>query len=74
MTCPRSKHFHAICNDVFEKENFEKVIEVVDANSALELVVIEFPNTWESSIEIRDDATRNDHKYRLLDFWRTPLA
>ena len=45
MTCPRAKHFHVICRDVFEKENLERVVEVSDANSALEAVIKYLPAT-----------------------------
>ena len=41
MTCPKAKHFHVICNDVFEKENFDLIIEVVDANSASKYAILE---------------------------------
>ena len=74
MACPKAKHFHVICRDVFEKGNFEKVLEVADANSALELVVHELSESWEGSIEVRDDATLSDRKFPLIDFWRTPLS
>ena len=72
MTCPKTKHFHVICRDVFEKENFEKVFEVADANTALESMIKELPANWEGSIEVRDDATLSDRKIPLIDFWRTP--
>ena len=72
MACPKAKHFHVICRDVFEKENFEKLVEVADANSALEHVIIELPDSWEGSIEVRDDSTLSDRKFPLIDFWRTP--
>ena len=39
MTCPKAKHFHVICRDVFEKDNFEKVFEVPNANIAFESVI-----------------------------------
>jgi hypothetical protein len=73
MTCPKSKHFHVICRDVFEKENFEKVVEVADANSALERAILGLPNSWEGAVEVRDDATLSDRKFPLIDFWRTPV-
>ena len=73
MACPKAKHFHVICRDVFEKENFEKVIDVSDANLAFESVIKELPATWEGSIEVRDDATLSDRKFPLIDYWRTPI-
>jgi len=73
MACPKSKHFHVICRDVFVKENFEKVFEVVDANAALELAILSIPDSWEGSIEVRDDASLRDRKFPLIDFWRTPI-
>lgn len=73
MACPTVKHFHVICRDVFEKQNFEMVFEVSDANAALELAIKEIPNYWEGSIEIRDNATISDRKFPLIDFWRTPI-
>jgi len=72
MTCPKAKHFHVICLDVFEKENFEKVVEVADANIAFESVIKLLPVAWEGSIEVRDDATLSDRKIPLIDFWLTP--
>jgi hypothetical protein len=72
MACPKAKHFHVICRDVFEKENFQKVFEVSDANAALEGVIAELTATWEGSIEVRDDSTFSDRKFPLIDFWRTP--
>ena len=68
MTCPKAKHFHVICRDVFERENFEKVLEVTDPNSALELVIKDLPDSWDSSIEIRNDASLSDRKFPLSDF------
>ena len=73
MACPKAKHFHVICRDVFEKDNFEKVFEVADANAALELEIIELPAAWEGSIEVRDDSTLSDRKFPLIDYWRTPI-
>ena len=73
MACPKEKHFHVICSDVFEKENFEKILEVADANIALESVIRELPSTWEGSVEVRDDSMLSDRKISLIDFWRTPL-
>lgn len=73
MACPKTKHFHVICLDVFEKENFIKVLEVSDANAGLEQVIAELPASWEGSIEVRDDATLSERKFPLIDFWRTPL-
>jgi hypothetical protein len=73
MACPKSKHFHVICNDVFEKETFEKIMEVSDANVALERAILELPKSWEGSIEVRDDASLSNRKFPLIDFWRTPL-
>ena len=72
MTCPKAKHFHVICRDVFEKEDFEKIVEVPDANSALEKAILALPNSWEGSIAVRDDSTLSDRKFPLIDFWRTP--
>ena len=72
MTCPKAKHFHVICRDVFEKENFERVVGVADANAALEQVILELPDSWEGSIEVRDDSTLSDRKFPLIDFWRNP--
>ena len=72
MVCPQAKHFHVICRDVFERENFDKVIEVATANSALETVIKDLPTSWEGSIEVRDDDTLNDRKFPLIDFWLTP--
>ena len=72
MACPKAKHFHVICRDVFEKENFERVVEVSDANSALEAVIKYLPTAWEGSIEVRNDSTLSDRKLPLIDFWRTP--
>ena len=72
MVCPKAKHFHVICRDVFERENFEKVLEVTNPNSALESVIKELPASWEGSIEVRNDATLSDRKFPLIDFWRTP--
>ena len=71
MVCPKAKHFHVICHDVFEKENFDQVIECANANAALEIVIKELNASWEGSIEIRDDATLSDRKFPLIDFWRT---
>jgi len=72
MACPKAKHFHVICRDVFEKENFEEVFEVADANTALERAILELPDSWEGAVEVRDDSTLNDRKFPLIDFWRTP--
>ena len=72
MFCPKTKHFHVICRDVFEKENFEKILEVADPNAALDRAIIELPETWEGALEVRDDATLSDRKFPLIDFWRTP--
>ena len=72
MTCPKAKHFHVICRDVFEKDNFEKVFEVPNANIAFESVIKVLPVAWEGSIEVRDDSTLGDRKFPLIDFWRTP--
>ena len=74
MACPKAIHFHVICRDVFEKDNFERVVEVPNANVALELAIIELPETWEGSIEVRDDGTLSSRKFSLIDFWRTPLT
>ena len=63
-----------ICRDVFEKENFEKVVDVANANLALELIILELPISWEGSVEVRDDATLSDRKFPLIDFWRTPIG
>jgi S-ribosylhomocysteine lyase LuxS involved in autoinducer biosynthesis len=46
MACPKAKHFHVICRDVFEKEDFERVVEVSSANSALETVIKEIPASF----------------------------
>lgn len=73
MACPKAKHFHVICRDVFEKENFEKIVEVTDPNSALKKVILELPGSWEGTVEVRDDATLSDRKIPLIDFWRTSL-
>ena len=73
MTCPNTKHFHVICRDVFEKENFEQILELADANAALESAIKGLPTLWEGSIEVRDDATLSDRRFPLIDFWRTPL-
>jgi hypothetical protein len=73
MTCPKAKHFHVICRDVFEKENFEQVLEVPEANAALESAIRGLPALWEGSIEIRDDSTLSDRRFPLIDYWRTPL-
>lgn len=73
MACPKVKHFHVICRDVRELDNFERLIEVSDPNSALEAVIKELTSDWEGSIEIRDDATLSERKFPLIDFWRTPL-
>ena len=73
MTCPKAKHFHVIYRDVFEKENFEQVLEVSEANAALESAIRGLPALWEGSIEIRDDATLSDRRFPLIDYWRTPL-
>ena len=72
MACPKAIHFHVICHDVFEKENFERVVAVADANAALEQVILELPHSWEGSIEVRNDATLSYRKIPLIDFWRTP--
>ena len=72
MACPKAKHFHVICRDVFEKENFERVVDVDDPNAALEFTLIELTASWEGSIEVRDDSTLSDRKFPLIDFWRTP--
>jgi len=72
MPCPRVKHFHVIYRDVHELENFERVIEVPDANSALDASLMELASYWEGSIEVRDDATLSERKFPLIDFWRTP--
>ena len=74
MACPKAKHFHVICRDVFETANFEKVVEVADANAALERVIMELPKSWEGAVEVRDDATLSDRKIPLIDFWRTPTS
>jgi hypothetical protein len=66
-------HFHVIFRDVRELENFERVIEVADPNSALEAAIKELSSVWEGSIEVRDDATLSERKFPLIDFWRTPL-
>ena len=60
------------CLDVFEKENFERVLVVANANGALEQAILELPDSWEGSIEVRDDSTLSDRKFPLLDFWRAP--
>jgi hypothetical protein len=73
MACPRKKHFHVICRDVFEKKNLEKVLEVSDANAALEQTILDLPASWEGSIEVRNDATLSERKFPLIEFWRTPL-
>jgi hypothetical protein len=73
VACPKVKHFHVICRDVRELDNFERLIEVSDPNSALEAVIKELTSDWEGSIEIRDDATLSERKFPLIDFWRTPL-
>lgn len=73
MICPKAKHFHVICNDVFEKENFNKIFEVSDPNMALEQAILALPGSWEGSIEVRDDSTLSTRKFPLVDFWRTPL-
>ena len=72
MACPKAKHFHVICRDVFEKDNFERVVEVADANAALELIILQLPISWEGSIEVRDDATLSEQNFPVIDFWRTP--
>ena len=72
MPCPKVKHFHVICRDVYDLENFERVVEVLDANSAFEAAIKELSGSWEGSIEVRDDATLSDRKFPLIDFWRTP--
>jgi hypothetical protein len=74
MACPKSKHFHLICRDVFEKENFEKVVEVADPNSALEIAILGLPASWEGAIEVRDATTLSERKFSLIDFWRTPRS
>lgn len=73
MICPKAKHFHVICNDVFEKENFNKIFEVSDPNTALEQAILGLPDSWEGAIEVRDDSTLGNRKFPLIDFWRTPL-
>ena len=72
MPCTKVKHFHVICRDVFEKENFEKVFEVSDPNTALEQAILALPDSWEGAIEVRDDSTLSARKFPLIDFWRTP--
>ena len=72
MPCPKAKHFHVVCRDVFEKENFDQILELPDANSALEAVIADLPAFWEGSIEVRDNATLSERKFPLIDFWRTP--
>ena len=62
-----------ICNDVFEKENFNKIFEVTDPNTALEQAILALPDSWEGSIEVRDDSTLSTRKFQLVDFWRTHL-
>jgi len=74
MACPKAKHFHVICRDVFEKENFEKIFEVADSNAALDRTILELPESWEGSIEVRNDLTLSERKYPLIDFWRTPRS
>jgi hypothetical protein len=63
-----------ICRDVFEKENFERVFEVADATSALDRAILELPNSWEGSIEVRDDSSLAERKFPLMDFWRSALT
>jgi hypothetical protein len=73
VTCPKAKHFHVICNGVFEKENFNKIFEVSDPNTALEKAILELPDSWEGAIEVSDDSALGNQKFPLIDFWRTPI-
>ena len=63
-----------ICNDVFEQENFNKIFEVSDPNTALEQAILGLPDSWEGAIEVRDDSTLSARKFPLIDFWRTPTS
>jgi hypothetical protein len=74
VSCPKAKHFHVICNDVFEQENFNKIFEVTDPNTALEQAILALPDSWEGAIEVRDDSTLSARKFPLIDFWRTPTT
>jgi hypothetical protein len=74
MPCTKVKHFHVICRDVFEKENFEKVFEDSHTNSALDRAILNLPDPCEGSIEVRDDSTLSAQKFPLIDFWRTSTS
>ena len=63
-----------ICKDVFEQENFNKIFEVSDPNTALEQAILALPDSWEGAIEVRDDSTLSARKFPLIDFWRTPTS
>jgi hypothetical protein len=73
LDCPKTEHFHAFANDVFERENFSFRIDSETPNQALEAVVEWLPAEWEGGIEIDSDKTNSTRKEPLIDFWRTPL-
>ena len=70
--CPRETHFHVICNDVMEVQNFRESIEAGDPNEALAKMIDNLPLDWEGSIEVNDHSTLKASDMPLIDFWRTP--